>query len=295
MKSKTILMTAAVAMVAGLLFVQMGWPGTPACTLQTASAQDNPCLAQDATISALQVEVLGAQATMNAQAANYEATIAVMEDGSSGDVSGEAAMPAPGNALFFDDFDDNETGWSLFSVPEGRVSLADGFMRLNSNPCARLWVPIPDLTVGDEFYAEAEIRLGEGTLQSSSGRILVGFAVGNSSSDQYHAFVISNRRNRPDNVVLIDTVNQSFIFDTEYNVDLINENAPVRVGIGYEGGILTLYVEDEAYDAAPVITHGEEIGLFAVSLNVRADDPLDCLNAVSTETYFDNLMVREAR
>jgi formylglycine-generating enzyme required for sulfatase activity len=45
------------------------------CGLSTANAQDNPCLSQDATISAMQVQLM--QATIDGM--NYEATITVYE------------------------------------------------------------------------------------------------------------------------------------------------------------------------------------------------------------------------
>jgi hypothetical protein len=84
------------------------------CPLRVANAQDNPCLAQDATISALQVQVLSLQGTLASKDTN---------------VGAQSELELTNNLIFAEDFSNNQNNWSLtqgVSIQGGELFMSEG-------------------------------------------------------------------------------------------------------------------------------------------------------------------------
>gem|GEM_PF-3912200 len=133
--------------VVPILFLEFG--GETAknfCGLSSANAQDNPCLVQDATISALEGALL--QATIDT--IDHQATVVALQSAPQvvppqGD-SGSAVAPQNVPGLpFVDNFDDNSSGWAL---TDGNYMNGDQLIIANNFD---LYVPI---SIPDNFYVE---------------------------------------------------------------------------------------------------------------------------------------------
>src|SRR4051812_44583809 len=115
----------------------------PFCSLRKAGAQDNPCLAQEATIQALRGILV--QATL--EHTNYEGTLAALNS-----VVHGTAIPTAGPAVglpFKESFADNKVGWDTTTHGQGKGTIKDGKLNVAIHYTQYLVWYIPNLTVGD--------------------------------------------------------------------------------------------------------------------------------------------------
>ena len=113
----------------------------PFCSLRKAGAQDNPCVAQEATIQALKGVLL--QSTLDHT--NYEGTLTALNNSVHNTV-----VPTTGPAIglpFKENFADNHVGWDTTTHPEGKGTIKDGQFTVAIHYTNYLVWYIPNLTV----------------------------------------------------------------------------------------------------------------------------------------------------
>jgi hypothetical protein len=260
----------------------------PSCPL--VSAQDSPCLAQDATIGALQLQVFAAQATgvtfqltaMNAQPIINALETQVASGG------GGAVVAAPNTAVgcqpypIVETFDNNARGISEITQSAGRARVVDGTLEVRySGNEDRLYIPLPGVCVQDNFYIEVTMD----AVERGSDYGNFGFAIGNASQNDYHVFSLESG-----SILIMDFTSQTrnaMLVDGSYG-GIIAEggSAPVRLGVEGRNGVITIFVNDEEYDAYPVPLKGN-----AVAIYVGASYSLFNGSII----FFDNFTIRSAR
>lgn len=249
---------------------------SPLCQGSPVSAQDNPCAEQEATIVALEEEL-----------ANAQATIAALEAQNEDDASKAGSLA---RSLFEDSFEDNSTGWNIFSQPNGRASLQDGQLAIQANACEIMWLTIPEFQVPPNFYAEVRVTPGE--TEGAGHTVYTGFGVGVAQTGQYHTFsIVHDRLPQLDSfVVFQDQTQEDPYFATQYEDDLLQPERGTVIGLEAVDGVFTFYVNGEARDAYPIELYGRDFGLWVFS-----GAEYTCLNASTFTARFDDLEIREAR
>lgn len=236
----------------------------PICTLPKAHAQDNPCLAQEATISAMQVSLV--QSTLDAL--SYQATITALESAleAAGTTGVAAAPPTPVPGLpFVESFDDNSRGWDLTSHDYGVARISQGQLLITANRGV-YWHPIPGLQV-DEFYIEATVTANDFAVP--------GFGVGNKASGQYHMFVAEGR-----SVSFYDQTNR--LFETVYD-RLYYVRETFTAGLESTGGLYTLFINGSSTETAQITPYGNQVGILVFT------------ESGSASAAFDDIVVRPSR
>ena len=270
----------------GLSFLFFGSGQSGSCSI--ASAQDNPCLSQDATISAMQLELLGAQATASAaqlENLNLQSTITVLE--ASGGVV--AAIPSTSATCdpypISETFDDNARGISTISQEYGRATVTDGQvqMRFSGDKGGQmLFVQVPGVCMEANFYVELDVAALEFEYSIRHGEI--GVAIGNIEGLDYHTFAISG----PELIIrhIVNQEAQETLVESEYT-DFISIREPLaKLGLESRNGIITLYVNGTDYEAIPVALNGNSFALYTISRQS---------GWTGAFVAFDNLIVRTAR
>lgn len=219
------------------------------CT-DAASAQDNPCLAQDATISALEGQLL--QATIDS--INHAATVTAFQNGdpSMDTTEGEDLLGFRPLLPYTETFENNDRGWQLYVSEQSAVRLSQGQLALSSSPGNYVFVPVPQVA-SDGFYIEAQVEpaintgwIGYGIgnfdandLVNLQAQFLVFRKPGTRSSAQVRVYDLSD-----------GDLDLLYIMD----VDVLQQ---VGVGDSYSLGIellddlSTLYVNDDPVQTIP--------------------------------------------
>ncbi|MCA0458810.1 MAG: hypothetical protein LCI00_32975 [Chloroflexi bacterium] len=156
------------------------------CLLPKVSAQDNPCLAQESTLAVLQLQSTLAAVNFQGTAAAYEATITALQTHD----SDTATAPPPAGLPFTDPFDDNRNNWDTFPTANGNLAtIQDGRMTVKVDEGNNYWLPVPNLSVSDDFYIEANVTI----TPDCWNWLGVGFGLGSADQNQYAAFMsVSN-------------------------------------------------------------------------------------------------------
>jgi hypothetical protein len=278
--------------IGGILLILAGsilFMGGHNAQCSVASAQDNPCLEQEATNSALQLEVFSAQATSNAVLAensNLQATITALEAGSA--ITGTTPNTTMDCEAYpiTETFDDNTRGILTISQEGGRARVVDGVLEVRfSGDEDRLFVPLPGICAESNFYAEVTMQvLDTGKSSSLAGNF--GLAVGNASQEDYHVFSIGVNK-----TWMIDiagqTVNDTLIRSSYDN--LIPDDGMAVVVLGLEGrnGIVTMFVNGQEFDALPIPFKGNQ---FAVYMGFGTPP-----NFAGATITFDDVVIPSAR
>lgn len=239
------------------------------CTLPRISAQDNPCLSQDATISALQVEVLQAQATNVA----LQSTVVALEaqaptNGGGANTISVAGLP------YEDDFSTNR-GYVLTSDAQGAVRLSQGQILISANRGESKSFLIPEVTVGDNFYAQVDITFPDG-YRSWVGIILCD----NEMNVSCHLFYLEFGQ-FSDRFIGIEDQGTN-LFSTAYP-RIVAEGEAFTFGVEANNGSYTIYVNGQATETSNLIPYGGTLGFLVGTLY---EEP---------RAFFDNLVVREIR
>ena len=257
--------------------------GAPFCP-QAVSAQDNPCLAQEATLSVLQFQSTLADIQYNSRISTLESQLTAVSSNSVavGNVV-QASATAIGGLPFTETFDDNARGWDLKTSAHGAIRLSSGRLVISTDNGYSNAAQIPDFNL-DEFYIEVDaMPLNYGGY--------VGFDVKQSDGTTY-----AIELGRPSilygwsiNELQVDSAtnkwNQTFSSDyTPVDSNIFwNKGPAIKLGLEFSNGLLTLYVNDSQTESVS-ISGTVSAGLF---INSEVYDP--------SSAAFDNLIVRQSK
>jgi len=246
---------------------------SPFCTLPRANAQDNPCLAQEATLSAL-----GLQATIDGL--NYQATISALESQLSVAAVPTNAPTIPCEFPLSEDFSTNNCGWELSSDADGAARISQGQLLITANGGMNKHVLTPSVAVGDNFYVQVDVIPRFGTGAAAAIELCE-----TGSTSLCHIFYIRPPQQYEAYRLFIGVLNQrTLLFETEYP-NLFNRDQPFTLGLESLNGSYTIYVNGSAMDMAQITPHGSAIGLAVYSSS----------QSWPAEAFFDNLIIRETR
>lgn len=191
----------------------------------------------------------------------------------------EIAIIPPEDALFFDDFSNNKNGWGLISQEDGTASLVLQRLRLSAKEDHCLIAPIPNLIIEDNFYAEVSVELDE---KSASGKIreYIGIAFG-SPPNGFFKYGIEDSSGRES--LLLLTPDGASNSRTKWSGNLLGSNKVFNLGIEAYNGLYTLYYNGEALESLMQDATGNSLALFT------------CDWGYGSQTYFDNVLVKESR
>ncbi|MBE2194400.1 MAG: hypothetical protein IAE83_09500 [Anaerolinea sp.] len=271
----------AVVLIAILVLLPLlsGTGVVPFCGKST-SAQDNPCLAQEATISALKGALL--QATIDGL--NHQATIVAFQpagNGAGGTAGGTVvtAVPTkPPGVLFTETFDNNNKGWDLRGGKWGSGSLSRGQLLLQAENDYLVDIWLPDFE-SSNFYVQTEVTT------EFIFNIGIGYVIGNSETGKKHFFAL-NERYSSVYVSLMDISNDwATLLSTEYGQpgELWKENTKFSLGLEAKNGLYTLYVNGQPTESVQFRPEGSNLGVAVHS------------NSGKKSAFFDNIVVRQGR
>ena len=230
----------------GALFLLAPSGLTPYCPNQV-SAQDNPCLAQEATISSMQIALL--QSTLDSL--NAQATIGALEGALASAQTGSAAnVGAPPPLViglpFTETFDDNSRGWELFSNANSAARLSQGQLMMSVDDDYAEWVEIPSLPA-DEFFLDVSV-----TPYGRSG--FVGFGLGQTEDAAFQHLVDGRGNGRWSTAVIEVGSRWTWHFVTDYTSVLESawqEGAPLSLSLELKNGLYTLYINGSVAESVP--------------------------------------------
>jgi hypothetical protein len=252
-RSRIVVLCVIVSLLTlALLVVPFTSTSSPLCSLRMANAQDNPCLAQQATISALQGLLI--QSTLDHS--NDQATLAAL-------MSQLHANPAPtvkpAVGLPFDDkFADNHNGWDTTTHPTGKATISDNKLTIMAHATQGLSLVIPGLTISDHFYAEATVTDNGGSLTSA----LIGFVVGNVDKNDVVSFTVDVESKDTQIVTFYDNhpgTAGKLVQST--HPGLADPTKPVVVGLEANGNVFTFFVNGHEADAVRINPVGQQLGI----------------------------------
>ncbi len=159
--------------VAAIIFVMPIVLNSPySCPI--ASAQDNPCLAQDATISALQIE----RSQLKGMISDLQTQVAALHPNSVA-----TAAPQTGFTPFREDFNNNDLGWAVGGTSDGAVEIRNGTLTLTASEDRTLVTFVPNIQVTGDFYIEMQLNN-----TSFPFGFEIGFWQGDYVRNTYHTF-----------------------------------------------------------------------------------------------------------
>lgn len=138
-----------------------------------------------ATVSAAENAGASAEATPvpDAQPTSTAEIVQTGNNSSEADNDTEISLPAaapivPDDALFFEDFSNNDNGWSLAAKDNGSARIARQSLLLSANERDCIIVTIPSFTVEDQYYIQSDIKVEQKW-------DIVGYAFGNPPNQFY--------------------------------------------------------------------------------------------------------------
>jgi hypothetical protein len=224
-RNRLVVPTIALSLIALLALPLLFNTASPICPL-SASAQDNPCLAQDATISAMQLQMVNMQGTITALESQLQPTSA-------------SSLP------FREDFNTNERGWDIVGRTDGSAAITNQKLNLSVAANSSFVLLVPELTIPEDFYAEVEV---DGNVSVGNN---IGFWVGDYASNQYHLFLMNGYylTFRDKNVDI-------------FKIDLRGANK-MTLAIEALQGVITFYLDGVPYSPTAITPYGNQIGLYA--------------------------------
>lgn len=294
-----IILSMALVMLLGapLLFNSIN----PHCALDGVNAQDNPCLAQDATISAMNVALL--QATLDTM--SYQATITALQNNTGPQATEIASSSSTAVLPFTETFDNNDRGWQLSADDRTSSSFSRGALNLRtsrSDYCSRIAIPNVN---NYEFYLEVDVIAGGIDDEPVWNAGYIGFVIGQVNSletydDEMRAYLLIGR----------DTSRQDwYVYAFNYNIadeeriilantlyareeaDVWEVDKSFKLALEVRNGFYNLFFNDEVVEGFQILPIGDEVGLVICGYSVRGGNGF-------SETFsarFDNLTVRQSR
>ncbi len=316
MYSKKLILAVYLVIIGVLLLLLPAILGSgnalPFCSGISVNAQDNPCLAQEATNSAQQIQILELQLTNT----SLQSTITAYES-NSGFIPIVTNVPGMAGFPFTETFDNNDRGWPLTQNGQGAARISQGQLRISANPGHYFAVVVPELS-SEQAYLEADMT---NTYSANSAPCrndqFVGFVLGDPASDDHYLFVagfdevagggwncLTNRGfTRSDYVfwfVRLYQVNggePSMLFETPTDI-LWQSDVPVSLGLEARNGSFNMYINGNQMELAQVTPNSDQIGLVVFASDTERtlyDDSYTTGYEVGSAALFDNLNVRAVR
>lgn len=170
-------------------------------------------------------------------------------------------IPTP-DALFKDDFPDNQNGWDL----SGSASITNGELSITAKPKQELWLTLPNFKINSEnYYVQAKMAMTTKFCGCYSGFGL-GLGLGEKDSS-YHKFFFTNWVNgfnfRQYGVNYFDNGEKLYSEATNDKIWLWSEYHTIKIEV--KSGQVTLY-----HDGVPTITkqitpHGNDLGFYVAN------------------------------
>jgi hypothetical protein len=242
---------------------------TSFCGLSNASAQNNPCLPQEATISALQVENISLQATMT----SMQATMSAIQSGVQPNPQepGPAPVASVPGLPFYDDFSNNDNGWQLTSG----ASITQGELVVTGVRESNNFVTLPGIHA-NTFYLEVSVW-GKG--DGPQWGIALGDLSGQEGSAYYHFGY------HYDNYLYVEDSTLEWPCEMIWKADFYPSQTPTRIALHLQNGQLEIFVDGELFTIIQVAPRGNQIGLGVADEYKNRD----------TIAHFDNLEVRASK
>lgn len=256
-----------------------------------ASAQGNPCLEQEATISALQVVLL--QSTLDA--INSAATITALEttvaqlsaDGQASANTSTSQQQTAAGLPFFETFENNNKGWDLRSEGNISATISNQSLLLSAYNRSFVRVAVPGIRA-ENFYLEADVAV-----RSIARDQCFGVWVGTErmASPSFHMVVICQRGFTSDGnstVRLFEYVDNRLtqLSSTQYD-QLWSPNSVFTLALEAQNGFYLLYLNDEPIEGFGFTPHGDYFGFSAYDMERLIRNPVS--------VSFDNVTVRSSR
>lgn len=239
--------------MAGMVLPGLFSVSSSVCPLRT-SAQTNPCLAQEGTISAQHSALL--QASLDA--ISYQATFTALRAN-----PGTAATSIPSkNVAFADNFVNNKRGWDLTAKSNGSASLSQGTLALNLTKGLIFAEPIPGL-IPDEFYLELDITIRNGAQNTSVG-YYIGDANGQLTALTLKSHYVAFSTTWSFIVYQMDGTHLTVVSAVPIDKPLWSDGKSVRVGLNASGGSYSLYWGGAVVASTQIVGASKEVGLVAI-------------------------------
>jgi len=253
-KTKALLLSIVGVFVILLTF---SIPFTNTCSLPRANAQINPCLEQEATLSAVNGLLL--QATLDS--ISYRATISSLESQIS------SPTEIQGSELpFREDFNNNDRGWDILNSVGGVANIIDGQLRMTDAATPAYVLYFPDFEAPQQFYIEMSVKIVEVSEYD------LGFWIGDYQAGQYHTFNLGYILGGVPGFRVIDGGNVV----QELDVDAFDLIQPGRdqhlVGLELNGNDFRFYVDGASIASGQIVTYGGQLGIF---INYRTTMEVD--------------------
>lgn len=192
------------------------------------------------------------------------------------EISLPAAAPiVPDDALFFEDFSNNDNGWSLAAKNNGSARIAQQRLVLSAKKDDCIIVTIPSFTVEDQYYIQSDIKV-------ESPWDIIGYAFGN-PPNQFYKYGAGDINSGSGWRVQSYSPTGDILSVTEYDEKLWQDNETFTLGMEVTSGLYTLYLNGEMLESAQFSPQGNNIGLFV------------CNTLHESQVGFDNITIRESR
>jgi len=177
------------------------------------------------------------------------------------DVPTNTPIPTP-DALFRDDFSDNNKGWDL----SGSASIANGVISITVKPKEEIWLTLPEFKVDSESYLiQAKMAMTTINCGCYSGFGL-GFGLGEKDVS-YHKFFFTNWVNgfnfRQYGVNFFDNGEKLYSEATTDKIWLWSEYHAIRIEV--KSGQVTLYHDGINTITKQITPHGNDLGFYVVN------------------------------
>jgi len=240
-----------------------------------SSAQNNQCLPQDATISAMQVVLV--QSTLSSL--NYQATITTLtqhnDSASRNDTSTNATATPVVGLPFNDNFVDNSHGWDLRQYDNGGASLTGGQLLITLNSDSGFYEQVPGLNVSD-FYAELE-----GKIVYSNTTNGFGFMIADSTSSKYDIIELDRNGGQNNAINLYENDGKNTKkFQIPTGNDVFGQT--ITFGLESKGGSYTVYINSQNVTTVQFTPQGTKLYIYVQGRNYGA-------------ASFSNISVRQAK
>lgn len=213
----------------------------------SVNAQDNPCLEQAATISAMQVALI--QSTLDTM--NHQATVTAYESALAAQSSGTITTSGTSGVAFVgteytETFDDNSRGWALFSLERHNARISQGQLLLYGD---RMFTHIPVPNADPErFFVEANAS-------TRDGNAYIGFALTNGETTYYLVLYPNGARG---NFMLRQ--NTTDLYGTGYN-NILNTDSANTIALEARNGLYSFYVNGQLLETVNVERYGYPVSL----------------------------------
>lgn len=256
-----------------ILVLNILFPETQCSLRGSTQAQSNPCLEQEATITALELRNLSLEATMSAMSAVSATEAAAPEQRPTDNA------PVASASSFTERFDNNNRGWNLGAGDNYSISISRGSLNLTvrrTGTCVS--AGIPNVNINSVVRVEVDV-VSQGTDRSyNSG--FVGFIITDESGEDRKYMLLGKDRatssvwrswsfrvwtenQRERFVILADNIYKT-VRGRESNNNPDNPwniGQPFKMAFEVQGSIYTLYHNRDVVESISVSPNDARVGL----------------------------------